>query len=83
MAQLGERKKMVPQNSDGMIHAYLGALTTISTLILDYSGYLHIHRLTVGNNRLKKDMVVRLLDITVESYNFMAIFQGKGETCGD
>ena len=82
MTEVGEHQHVLGENGNGMVGADLSALATVGTLVLIYSGHQHIYRLPAGNRRLKQNMVVRLLDVTVEKHNFMAIFQGKGETGG-
>jgi len=71
---------MLGENGNGMVNTDLGTLTAVSTLFLVYFRDRDADRFATGYNRLEKDMVVRLLDITVKDHNFMAIFQGKGKT---
>lgn len=82
VTELGKRQYMIAEHSNSVISAYLSTLAAVGTLIFGYLRHQYLHRLATGNTWLQKDVSVRLLDITVQKHNFVAIFYGKGKAGG-
>jgi hypothetical protein len=79
VAKVRESEHMLGENGNDMVNTDLGTLTAVSALSLVYFRDRDADRFATGYNRLEKDVVVRLLDITVKKLYSFSIFQGEGK----